>query len=81
MTRRAKAPESVRAWSIEWIAHSRDGYVLGNWTERRRPDWLARSSDYRPVRVRIVRESDYRRLLRAAAGKREAKRAKGKRHD
>jgi hypothetical protein len=71
MTRRvAKAPESVRAW----------GFLMGqSRLMRRTVPWKSECAEHygglaNPVRVRIVRDADYRRLLRAAAGKREAKR-------
>lgn len=69
MTRRSVAPESVRAWGF--LCES--GRVL----MRTCVDPSERNEFYggtaKPVRVRIVREADYRRLLRAAAT-----RAKGK---
>jgi hypothetical protein len=75
MTRHvAKAPESAGAFAWEIIDHTHRRYVLCHWAEsfamtRERPPL----PEARIVPVVIVRETDYRRLLRAAAGKREAK--------
>jgi len=86
VTRRAAAPESVLpsvghtalAWA--WVLTNPDdgsALVCLELSETRKAlDGVTingRGVRRRRVAVRIVREADYRRLLRAAAGKREAK--------
>ncbi len=76
MTRRSvarpKAPESACSWGAKWCDGTPMLRAFGHKSEA--VEWYGD----RVIRVRILREADYRRLLRAAAkGKAKTKR-KGK---
>jgi hypothetical protein len=60
-------PESVRGWAIEYTENGRTELHAHRLVIVIKPDALL-SSNERAVRVRVLREADYRRLLRAAAG-------------
>jgi hypothetical protein len=74
----AKAPESVRMWTLEVKRYaSPHDWLLCFWARRNRnelDEFGPVNKTQRHVEIVMLRRADYRRLLRAAAGKREAKR-------
>lgn len=71
MPKRAKRIEAVRAWGLErrckWPYLVILNFGYGEMASLNRPS-TSPQSDRRAVRVRVIRESDYRRLLKAARG-------------